>query len=83
MHAKEKIIKSVHNCFEGTKDILSKNITIANKEGKIKVDAAALQQLLSLINLSVDESFHKTHGMLNREINSALESLTDVSTKKK
>jgi hypothetical protein len=83
MHPKEKIIKSVHNCFEGTKDIVGKNVALANKEGKIKLEASTLQQLLSLINLSIDESFHKTHSMLNREVTSALESLSDNSTKKK
>jgi hypothetical protein len=83
-HPKEKIIKSVHGCFEATKDTLVRNVTSAVKDRKINIDPAALPQLLSLLSASVDDAFHKTYNVFNKELAAALQELSvEQATAKK
>jgi hypothetical protein len=83
MQPKEKIIKSVHNCFEATKDIVSKNVTSAVRDGKLNIDLNVLSQLLSLVNVSIDDSFHRVHNVFNKELTAALQEINNPVAKKK
>lgn len=76
MAPKDKIIKATWNIFQSAKDTVSKNVLTAVREEKVKIDPAVVQQLLTILNLSIEESFQKSYTVFDREINTALSEQT-------
>lgn len=72
MHSRDKINKAAWNLLEGTKDVLVNNITDAMRSGKIKVEASTVNQLLALVNASLDAGFHRGNSVFEHEVNDAL-----------
>jgi len=88
MQPKDKIGKASWNHFEASRDSVIKNIVDAIRDGKIKVEASTVPQLLSLIGASLEEGYHKGYRIFEREVVAALgtaagTSVPSPTTKKK
>ena len=84
MQTKDKIAKATWNIFQGTKDLVNKNIFAAIREGKIKIDQAATQQLLHLLGITIEEGFQRGYHVFDKEITAALnERQNQAETSKK
>jgi hypothetical protein len=83
MKAKDKIIKASWNHFEGTKDVIMSNILNASRDGKVKIDESTLPKLLSLLNSSFEEGYHKGFLVFDKEITSSLKDNAKISSTKK
>lgn len=88
MHPNDKINKASWNLLEGARDAVVKNVSIAVRDGKIKVESSSLPQLLSLISASINEGYHNGYNVFNRELAAAMKAAsvppaTPPSTKKK
>lgn len=82
MQPKEKIVRAVWNCYEGTKDCVVNNVVSLVNQGKLKLDPKDTQFLLSMLTASINEGFQKSANVLENEITAAL-SQVEVRTSKK
>jgi hypothetical protein len=86
MQNKDKIIKASWNHFEGAKDVLVSNIIAASRDGRIKIENSVLPQLLSLLNASLEEGYHKGFNAFDKELSRSLQDspkkITTSSSKK-
>jgi len=77
--ASDQINKAVWMLFEGTKDTLMTNLTIASKRGQIAIDEASLQKLLLLAVSSIEEGFHKGHRTFTKLSEEALNEVENAA----
>ena len=82
MQPKEKIVRAVWNCYEGTKDCVVNNVNSLISQGKLKLEPAETQLLLSLLAASVNEGFQRSANVLENEISSAISQLENHSSRK-
>ena len=68
MHSKDKISKASWNHFISAKDTLSKNIVVAVQNGELKIEQEVLPKLISIIDSSLSEGYHKGHIVFEREV---------------
>jgi hypothetical protein len=61
MQPRDKISKSSWTLHETVKDALATNVANAIRSGQLKIEAASIEKLLSVINASADEGYHKGH----------------------
>lgn len=59
MQAGDKIGKSSWILLEGIKDSVTNNIYTAVKSGQLKIEANVLPALLTILNSSMEEGYHK------------------------
>lgn len=72
MNVKDKISKNVWALFDSAKDSVKTNVVNAIKNKQIMVEAASVQVLLSLIDASLDEGYHRGHNVFERTIDAVL-----------
>jgi hypothetical protein len=72
MDAKDKISKTAWQLFEAAKDVVKANVVNAVKSKQVMVEAASVQTLLLLIDASLDEGYHRGHGVFSRSVGVAL-----------
>jgi hypothetical protein len=83
MNTNDKINKIIWGSFELSKDTLVKNTISAVNSGKIPLDKDKLPLLVSLIQGSSEEAFHKCISSVSREISGVLAEETKSPTKEK
>jgi hypothetical protein len=76
MHPKDKITKSSWTLHESVKDAISSNIIAAIHGGQLKVEAASVEKLLSLIASSADEGYHRGARVFSKLLDAAFEETT-------
>lgn len=73
MQPKERISKASWLLVESTKDALKTNLHKAALSKQLKVEAKDLPFLLSIVEMSVDEGFHRGHKTFLRTVEKALD----------
>lgn len=81
MQAGDKIGKSSWVLLEGIKDSVNNNVHTAVKSGQLKVDAKVLPLLLTLLNASMEEGYHKGYKTFMKAATVAIEQTQGVSVK--
>lgn len=69
MENNDKILKSSWNYVEGIKDVVQNNLMSAISDSKLKIESTVLPSLISLINYSIDEGYHKGQNVFLKELN--------------
>ncbi len=90
MQPQDKISKTSWTLHESVKDTLAQNLVAAIRSGQLKVEASAVETLLSLVAASADEGYHRGHKNFMNSVNTSLSSavseaadLHQPTTKKK
>ncbi len=73
MQPRDKIKKSTWVLHESIKDAVATNLTNAIRTGQLKVEAASVEKLLTLINASADEGYHRGAKALTNVVDSSLD----------
>ena len=72
MNNVDKVLKSTKILSESAKDLASKNLLQAMTSGVITVDEAQLARIISVVNLSIDESYLRAVPSVQAAIKKAL-----------
>ena len=84
MSTKQDVDKSVWRVVQHIKDTVAKNIVEATKRGTVEgVEPVALEQLLLLINKSVDQGYNVSVKQLDETLNTFQQSVLPKSRTKK
>lgn len=76
MQPKEKIVRAVWNCYEGTKDCVINNVVTLISQGKLKISTEESQYLLSVLASSINEGFQKSAKTLENQISFVIDDAT-------
>lgn len=80
MQPRDKISKSSWTLLEGIKDAVAANVTNAVRTGQLKIEAAQIEKLLTIIAASADEGYHRGHRTFMKVSDTALtEAARDAS----
>lgn len=72
MQPQDKISKSSWTLLEVVKDTMSINITNALRSGQLKIEAAQIEKLLTIIAASADEGYHRGHKSFMKTVEASL-----------
>ena len=70
MQPQDKISKSSWTLLEVVKDTVSINVTNALRSGQLKIEAAQIEKLLTIIAASADEGYHRGHKSFMKTVES-------------
>lgn len=74
----ESIEKSSWLLHQSVKDSLVKNVVASVKGKKINIDENTLEKLLSLLDASADEGYHRGHKLFINTVKSTFNNLLDL-----
>lgn len=69
---REQINKASWNLVEGIKDAVSANLAAASHQAKLDVKGDVLQRLLTLVNASIEEGFHRGNRVFTKAVDKAM-----------
>lgn len=72
MQPQDKISKSSWTLLEVVKDTVSINVTNALRSGQLKIEAAQIEKLLTIIAASADEGYHRGHKSFMKTVEASL-----------
>lgn len=72
MQPRDKISKSSWTLLEGAKDAVVANVTNAARSQQLKIEAAQVEKLLTIIAASIDEGYHRGHGTFMKVVDASL-----------
>lgn len=72
MQTQEKIHRMLWTHFEGVRDVIVANVLAAMKDGKVKVEEGTQSTLLTLIQQSMSEGYHRGFHVFERELSAVL-----------
>lgn len=72
MQPQDKISKSSWTLLEVIKDTVSINITNALRSGQLKIEAAQIEKLLTIVAASADEGYHRGYKSFMKTVEASL-----------
>jgi len=72
MQPRDKIGKTSWTLHESVKDTVAQNLVNAIRGGQLKIEAASVEKLLSLIAASADEGYHRGHKNFMNSVNTCI-----------
>ena len=67
-----QIDKASWTLMEGMKDAVSQNITAAARQAKLEIGGDVLPRLLTIINASIEEGYHRGNRVFSKAVDNAL-----------
>ena len=69
---RDQVDKAAWTLMESIKDSVSANLAAASSRGQLDVKGETLARLLTLVNASIEEGFHKGNRVFGRVVDQAL-----------
>lgn len=80
---KELIKRASWSLMEGIKDTVAVNVIAAARQGTIELKKEHLTVLLTVINASIEEGFHKVMRIFSRTVDAAVDDVVASASPKK
>lgn len=68
----EQISKATWTMIEGVKDVVQMNLTMAMTQKQIDLKQEQLVRVMKIVEMSIDEGYHRGNRVLSRSIDAAL-----------
>lgn len=76
---RDQINKAAWTLFEGVKDTVETNLTLASRAGQIEIKGDALAKLLLVVKSSIEEGYHKGYRSFTRISEEALNGIEEAA----